>query len=373
MKEDNIIIDEGNHLGLPNKGNTCYLNAVIQVLYQCKLFRYEVLSITETMNKYIEQKKLKNNLQKAMETIQSLNILFHSLKIKSVNGLTYFSDKFSKLKPKFIINHQQDAHEFLSYILEALEDCKDYLHQIKKPLTCESTFNGSITKNIICRNCKKCIKSKEKFNILTMPVDINHSIKSSKYGAWSLARWSNLEILDGENKYQCDNCNSKQNAFMFPWIENKPNILILHICRFNVLNKISLSNVFNYDIAEKVKGTFPVPFFLPLMHHYFHGEYRNEMYHKNILEQYESPEKIKNQYNTKEFLEKTFVGYYLNAMIIHIGQNLNCGHYVAATRSQNNPLKWNIYDDENVKKMDILEIFKNNNYSPYIIFYEKIV
>ncbi|CEF67799.1 Ubiquitin carboxyl-terminal hydrolase 46 [Strongyloides ratti] len=298
-------------------------------------------------------------------------MLFHSLKIKSINGLTYFSNKFSKLKPKFLINDQQDAHEFLSYILEALDDCKEFLNQTKEQLLVESTFNGSITKNIICQHCKKCKKSKEKFNILTIPVDINSDIKSSKYGAWSLARWSKLEILDGENKYQCDSCKSKQIALMFPWIESKPNILILHICRFNVLDKTNLSSIYNYNIAEKIKGTFPVPFFLPLIHHYFHGEYRNEMYHKNIMEQYESPENIKKQYSTKEFLKKTFVGYYLNAMIIHIGHNLNCGHYVTATCSQNNPLKWNIYDDENVIKMNIFEIFEKKNYSPYIIFYEK--
>uniref|UniRef100_A0A0K0FGD9 Ubiquitin carboxyl-terminal hydrolase n=1 Tax=Strongyloides venezuelensis TaxID=75913 RepID=A0A0K0FGD9_STRVS len=372
FKEDTIVSDEGNHIGLPNKGNTCYLNAVIQILYRCKLFRYEILLITDIMTKYIENKKLKPNIQRAAETIQSLNILFQSLKVNSLNGLSYFMTKFSKLKPKFSINHQQDAHEFLSYILEALDDCKEFLKQSKEPLIFESTFNGSVTKNIICQNCNKCVESREKFNILTIPVDVNHDTKSSKYGAWSLARWSNLEMLDGDNKYQCENCNSKQNAFMFPWIEIKPCILILHICSFNVFNENSLSSVFSLNMAEKVKGTFPVPLFLPLMHHYFHGKYRNENYYKNILEIYESPQKIKEQYNMKEYVNKSYVGYYLYGMIIHIGRSLSSGHYVTATPSQSNYLKWNIYDDQNVKKINIFEIFENKMYSPYLIFYEKI-
>uniref|UniRef100_A0A0N4Z2D5 Ubiquitin carboxyl-terminal hydrolase n=1 Tax=Parastrongyloides trichosuri TaxID=131310 RepID=A0A0N4Z2D5_PARTI len=361
-------------IGLPNNGNTCYLNAVIQVLYHSKLFRYEVRQVTEIMKENIEFRRPSKNIQKAAQTIESLNRLFSSLKLKSTQGLSYFASMFKTLKPTFSINCQQDAQEFLSYILEALDDCKEYLHSIDKSLRLTSTFGGTITKHIICEKCRKRMSNIENFNILTIPVDTSYDKNDSKYGAWSLARWSALEILDGDNKYECNYCNSKQKAFMFPWINNKPSTLILHICRFNVIsNNNTLTNFLKYNVTEKVKSTFPVPFFLPLIHHYFHGEYRNDEYYKHMLQKYESPELIEDQYYNENLLKQTYAGYYLNSMILHIGKNINCGHYVAAIRSQDNPLKWNIYDDNVINKVNILDIFKNCMYSPYIIFYEKVV
>ena len=92
--------------GLDNQGNTCYMNAVLQILFRCKVFSKFILG-------------------------QNVNI--RELQCYKITLSDYFSDKVQRLEPtvikRFIADQnalfrgfgQHDAHAFLIFILDLLD------------------------------------------------------------------------------------------------------------------------------------------------------------------------------------------------------------------------------------------------------------
>uniref|UniRef100_A0A0K0FGD7 Ubiquitin carboxyl-terminal hydrolase 46 (inferred by orthology to a human protein) n=1 Tax=Strongyloides venezuelensis TaxID=75913 RepID=A0A0K0FGD7_STRVS len=356
--------------GLPNYGNTCYLNSVIQALYSCSSFKHEIAKISKLFSSNRSNFKLNLKLILAFDVIHHLSILLTNMEHGNTNGLKQFTCSVMRMKRKFSVHSQQDAQEFLLYLLEAVDDCREYL---KCKLNCEliSPFNASSVQKIVCQNCKNVSLRDQRFNILTIPLNPNYNEQSEKYGSWSLTRWANVEQLKGENKYSCSHCASKQNAFMYPWIKEQPEHLILHLCRFGIATSRGYSKHGNFGFIKKIKGSFPIPYFIPVSHHYFHGKYYDNEYYNRLLKYTEDVDSIKAQYTDEKFVSQQFLGYYLYAMVIHIGNSIGSGHYVMANRMRSdNPLNWKVYDDASTYTIDVLNLYRNQKYSPYLLFYE---
>ena len=95
-------------------GNTCYSNSVLQALYFCKPFREKVLEY-----------KAKN--KKGKETLLScLADLFYSIATQKKKVGTIAPKKFiarlRKEKVDFDNYMQQDAHEFLIFLINHIHD-----------------------------------------------------------------------------------------------------------------------------------------------------------------------------------------------------------------------------------------------------------
>ena len=95
-------------------GNTCYSNSVLQALYFCKPFREKVLEY-----------KAKN--KKGKETLLScLADLFYSIATQKKKVGTIAPKKFiarlRKEKVDFDNYMQQDAHEFLNFLINHINE-----------------------------------------------------------------------------------------------------------------------------------------------------------------------------------------------------------------------------------------------------------
>ncbi|XP_029443619.1 ubiquitin carboxyl-terminal hydrolase 46 isoform X3 [Rhinatrema bivittatum] len=230
-----------HYFGLVNFGNTCYCNSVLQALYFCRPFRENVLA-------YKAQLKKKENL------LTCLADLFHSIatqkKKVGVIPPKKFISRLRKENDLFDNYMQQDAHEFLNYLLNTVADIlqeeKKQEKQNGKPkngngmvethkaeLTwVHEVFQGTLTNETRCLNCETVSSKDEDFLDLSVDVEQNTSITHC------LRDFSNTETLCSEQKYYCETCCSKQEAQKRMRVKRLPMILALHLKRFKYMEQL---------------------------------------------------------------------------------------------------------------------------------------
>ncbi|XP_064361060.1 ubiquitin carboxyl-terminal hydrolase 12 isoform X2 [Dromaius novaehollandiae] len=205
-----------HYFGLVNFGNTCYCNSVLQALYFCRPFRDKVLA-------YKSQPRKKENL------LTCLADLFHSIatqkKKVGVIPPKKFITRLRKENELFDNYMQQDAHEFLNYLLNTIADILQEERKQEKqngrlpngnidnenksppdPTWVHEIFQGTLTNETRCLTCETISSKDEDFLDLSVDVEQNTSITHCLRG------FSNTETLCSEYKYYCEECRSKQEA-----------------------------------------------------------------------------------------------------------------------------------------------------------------
>lgn len=344
------------YFGLANFGNTCYCNSVLQALYFCKPFRDKVLEY-----------KSKNKRSNKETLLTCLADLFHNIATQKKKTGCLAPKKFvAKLRKEnqvFDNYHQQDAHEFLNYLLNTIGDLLNEEQHESSNLNSTTTsnsnqandtqtnaapssktdqssnastptktwihdiFQGTLTNETRCLNCESLSSKDEDFLDLSVEILANSSITHC------LDVFSNTETLSSEHKYYCENCCSKQEAQKRMLIKKSPMILALHLKRFKYMESQS----------RHTKLTYRVVFPLEL--------------------------RIFNKTGNDDKL------YDLVAVVIHCGPGPNRGHYISIVKSFG---LWLLFDDELVDKIDaysIEEFFgltndQKTSESGYILFYQ---
>lgn len=337
---DQFPVNE-HYFGLINFGNTCYCNSVLQALYFCKPFRDKVLE-------YKAKNKRNNNNKETL--LSCLADLFHSIATQKKKTGTIQPKKFiARLRKEndvFDNYMQQDAHEFLNYLLNTIADLltaeKNIEQQQQQNGTSSSCddnnktwvheiFQGILTNETRCLNCESLSSKDEDFLDLSVDVDQNTSITQC------LRVFSNTETLSSEHKYYCENCCSKQEAQKRMRIKKLPMILALHLKRFKYTESQNRHTKLSYRVV------FPLEL------------------------------RIFNKTSNDENNDRL---YDLVAVVIHCGSGPNRGHYISIVKSFG---FWLLFDDDIVDKIDpsSIEDFyglttdtQKNSESGYILFYQ---
>ncbi|XP_076362539.1 ubiquitin-specific protease 12/46 isoform X2 [Tachypleus tridentatus] len=332
-----------HYFGLVNFGNTCYCNSVLQALYFCKPFREKVLDY-----------KAKNKRTK--ETLLTcLADLFYNIATQKKKTGTIAPKKFiARLRKEndlFDNYMQQDAHEFLNYLLNTIADILQEKQQgtakgknnsstqvngeqqvsKSEPTWVHDIFQGTLTNETRCLNCETVSSKDEDFLDLSVDVDQNTSITHCLRG------FSNTETLCSEHKYYCENCCSKQEAQKRMRVKKLPMILALHLKRFKYMEQQSRHTKLSYRVV------------FPLELRLFNTS--DDAYNPNRM-------------------------YDLVAVVIHCGSGPNRGHYISIVKSYG---LWLLFDDDIVDKIDAsaIEDFygltsdtQKTSESGYILFYQ---
>ncbi|KPP57475.1 ubiquitin carboxyl-terminal hydrolase 46-like [Scleropages formosus] len=242
-----------HYFGLVNFGNTCYCNSVLQALYFCRPFRENVLA-------YKAQQRKKENL------LTCLADLFHSIatqkKKVGVIPPKKFISRLRKENDLFDNYMQQDAHEFLNYLLNTVADIlQEEKRQEKQngrlkggeaddddddgpePTWVHDIFQGTLTNETRCLNCETVSSKDEDFLDLSVDVEQNTSITHC------LRDFSNTETLCSEYKYYCEMCCSKQEAQKRMRVKKLPMILALHLKRFKYMEQLHRYTKLSYRVV----------------------------------------------------------------------------------------------------------------------------
>ncbi|TKC52761.1 hypothetical protein EI555_011847 [Monodon monoceros] len=316
-----------HYFGLVNFGNTCYCNSVLQALYFCRPFREKVLA-------YKSQPRKKESL------LTCLADLFHSIATQKKKVGVIPPKKFiTRLRKENVINSeirlfselfdnymQQDAHEFLNYLLNTIADILQEERKQEKqngrlpngnidsennnstpdPTWVHEIFQGTLTNETRCLTCETISSKDEDFLDLSVDVEQNTSITHCLRG------FSNTETLCSEYKYYCEECRSKQEAHKRMKVKKLPMILALHLKRFKYMDQLHRYTKLSYRVV------FPL-----------------ELRLFNTSGDATNPDRM----------------YDLVAVVVHCGSGPNRGHYIAIVKSHD---FWLLFDDDIVEVSSFL-------------------
>ncbi|KAM4619224.1 ubiquitin carboxyl-terminal hydrolase 3 [Polymixia lowei] len=257
--------------GLRNLGNTCFMNAILQSLSNIEQFScyfkelpavalrsgktagrrmYHTRSQGDSSVSLVEEfRKTLCSLWQGSQTAFSPDSLFYAI---------------WKIMPSFRGYQQQDAHEFMRYLLDHLHRelqgsrnraAQPVSHQdgvrllssggkccINGTSTVVTSIFGGVLQNEV--NCLICGTESRKFDpfldlSLDIPSQFRHKrSKDQEPGPTCTLRdclhsFTDLEELDETELYLCHKCKKRQKSTKKFWIQKLPKVLCLHLKRFH--------------------------------------------------------------------------------------------------------------------------------------------
>ena len=326
------------YVGLKNMTSTCYLNSIIQQLFMIPTFRETIIKIENPST---------NNI------LYELQLLFSALKIYEN---PYYDPRSFVIANNLNFTEQMDADEFYGILIDKIEkDIKEIYCPKIEDKTMEKKEDTYKYKDIfnyffgikVLDELRFTDCGHKRYNEFCY-YNIQIEIKNCNNIYESLNNYFKAEIMDGDNKINCEECKTKRACHKHLLLKSLPNILVISLKRFE----------FDYETMLKFK-----------LNKYFEFPFQLNM----------------KDYMIESHVEKS-TEYDLTGIVVHNGES-DFGHYYDLIKGPDN--KWYKFNDEMVsvfKEEDIPnEAFGNKDdddddsekeketgkRNAYILFYTK--
>uniref|UniRef100_A0A3B5LMN2 Ubiquitin carboxyl-terminal hydrolase 48 n=1 Tax=Xiphophorus couchianus TaxID=32473 RepID=A0A3B5LMN2_9TELE len=289
-REKNIFV------GLTNLGATCYVNTFLQVWFHNLELRK---SLYQCQNSRAQEHNIDSDYE-PQSICEHLQYLFALLQ----NSNRKYIDPSGLVKALGLdTGQQQDAQEFSNLFLSLLEETLSKEKNPNLQNLIQQQFCGQFFYVTICNQCGRSSTLPSRFYELEL------NIQGHKNLTECITEFLKEEKLDGENRYFCENCQSKQNATRRIRLHSLPPTLNLQLMRF----------VFDRQTGLKKKLNTFINF----------------------------PEQL----DMEPFLEQKLGIYELSAVLIHRGISAYSGHYIAHVKDALTG-DWYKFNDEEIEKME---------------------
>ncbi|CAG9832105.1 unnamed protein product [Diabrotica balteata] len=241
--------------GLKNIGNTCFMNSVIQCL-----------SNTRWLLEYLKKDGYMKDINTSISSMKGALIKAFAEVIKElwsedasdrVVNTASLKGQIQRFAPRFMGYAQQDAQEFLRYLLEGLHEDVNRVQEKPKPILTEideklsdnekaqeswtrylrmdnsrivDHFVGQLKSTLKCTHCGHCSVTFDPFWDLSLPIpQRTGQLRLSQ----CLDSFTREETLDGDEKPTCSKCKERRRCTKSFSIHKFPKILVIHLKRFS--------------------------------------------------------------------------------------------------------------------------------------------
>lgn len=323
--------------GINNIQNTCFINSILQCLFSLNDFNkyfnnLNNLKLVKQENKNYQLYKniivnlhlIINNLNNDNEPSKYVKELCSTLQKLSQNGDTIASNISN-------FNQHNDAEEFLSFLIDKIEDYtidKKLINKNKLVID-NDHFYKTFKKNyniitdlfkiqyITQYKCLHCNKLTElNFNNYINKLELSVSNKNINKLEDALKEYTKTKIMED---YHCEKCKHTGKAKERTLLTLSPKYLIIQLNRYN-------------NDGSKINKRIQIP-----------GRFSIDNYS----------------------YDKNNVIYKLMSVTCHLEFNMLAGHYVSILRNNN---KWALIDDDNINICNNTEMVHKNG---YLCFYKR--
>ncbi|XP_069598756.1 ubiquitin carboxyl-terminal hydrolase 2 isoform X1 [Ranitomeya imitator] len=330
-------------VGLRNLGNTCFMNSILQCLSNTKDLRDYCLH-----NSYKRDLNSKTCSTAIMEEFARLLQAIWTSSANDVVSPSEFKTQIQRYAPRFMGYNQQDAQEFLRFLLDGLHNEVNRITVRPKPCTQDldhlpdaekgkqmwkryleredsrivELFVGQLKSSLTCTECGYCSTVFDPFWDLSLPIAKKSVPEVSLMDCIRL--FTKEDVLDGDEKPTCCRCKARRRCTKKFTIQKFPKILVLHLKRFSEgrIRSSKLSTFVNFPLKDL---------------------------------------------DLREFSSETstHATYNLYAVSNHSGTTMG-GHYTAYCKSPNNG-EWHTFNDSRVTAMSSSQVRSSD---AYVLFYE---
>lgn len=366
--------------GLVNLGNTCFMNSALQALTACFMSRiddYENFDLDRLGSigiallgtiKSIPYKGSSEPVPSRPKGIKKKSSSHGNI----VDPSTFLGSIGKKFR-EFRRLRQQDSHDFLRLLFNALDD--EHAEKKKAGTVAKDSlaihqelFGGKLGSKVTCKACKNVTEVEESFLDLSLaipPADEDSLVKQFRrlrtdgesvdedddLNLLDLIQfWARPAQLEAENSFACEHCPKihpndddggvgDQRKFIYRpatqqfFLKSLPRHLIIHFQRF------SISSVGKRGIRLSKNHT-----------------------HVNIPETLDLSQ-FCSHYNA----DQASSSYRLTALVMHEGSSVDSGHYVSAVRYDPSRGIWWYASDTLVRQLPSI-----SGLNPYLVFYTRI-
>ncbi|KAF9963158.1 Ubiquitin carboxyl-terminal hydrolase 12 [Modicella reniformis] len=280
--------------GLSNLSNTCYLNSVLQALRNTSgcaeaLFAIQenIQRLEENLGSRIKVTEYQRSLfERALEVFRVLDSRERCQGVESSDEKTvYPKEMISTLRQGeslFNSSDQQDAAEFLFYIISQFDDVLKALLQLRQDLGSElaQDIKALIPENwqpiddlfqvgtqtvTHCQKCPSVSVNMDRSIDLTVQIDTDNPTIIRDLD-WGISKTMKMEHMKDDNQRFCEKCDSKEDAHVYHYFTSLPKVMILRLQRYNfkegavkIQNGVSCAESMNFEkwMSCDYKGTHP--------------------------------------------------------------------------------------------------------------------
>ncbi|CAF3480046.1 unnamed protein product [Rotaria socialis] len=326
---------ESGGCGLENLGHSCYINSALQCICHIRPFVEIILNLPE--QQLLQLPPITSAYRRLLIEMQSI--------LKGSTSAHEVKICISELNRRFAGTDEQDSHEFLAVLIEALHD---ELMTNYQNSSIGDLMHGTLRSTVKCFACEKETNTDDSFLSLPLPI---HRSAAAIFGfdtvknifANSMALFGfgiqtdstlygcfeNLlaeEQLGANGQWFCNTCQKPTDAIKKLDLYQLPRVLILQLKRFT------------YDLTDDTKIT-------------------TKIHVEEVL-------------NLGRFVKKDDIDqstiYDLVAVMAHTG-TLTSGHYTTFARHLNNP-DWYHYNDWHVHRASFSDAVASDT---YVLVYER--